>query len=50
MPSPMRAWVWERKGPAKDALVLHTDWPAPERGPNQVLVQAAATSVNAGEW
>lgn len=40
----------ERRGPASEALVLHTDWPRPVRKPQQVLVEAAATSVNAGEW
>lgn len=44
----MRAVVLERYGTAKEALVLHTDWPLPERQPHQVLIEAAATSVNAG--
>lgn len=46
----MRAVVMEKKGPAAEALVLHTDWPVPVRKPNQVLIEAAATCVNAGEW
>lgn len=46
----MRAVVWERHGPAAEVLKVHTDWPPPERKPGQVLVRAAATSVNAGEW
>lgn len=46
----MRAVVWERHGPAADVLKVHTDWPPPERKPGQVLVRAAATSFNAGEW
>lgn len=40
----------EKKGPAAEALVLHTDWPKPVRKANQVLIEAAATCVNAGEW
>lgn len=50
LPQTMRAVVMEKKGPAKEALVFHSDWPVPVRKANQVLVQAAATSVNAGEW
>lgn len=49
-PATMRAVVLERRGPAREALVLHTDWPVPERKAHQVLIRAAATSVNAGEW
>lgn len=46
----MRAVVWEKRGNAAEALVLHAEWPRPTPGPNQVLVEAAATSINAGEW
>ncbi|KAL4424060.1 hypothetical protein ABPG75_001361 [Micractinium tetrahymenae] len=46
----MRAVVMEKKGPAAEALVLHTDWPVPVCKPNQVLIEGAATCVNAGEW
>lgn len=46
----MRAVVMERRGPAREALVLHTDWPRPVRKAGQVLVEAAATCVTAGDW
>lgn len=46
----MRAVVMERRGPASEALVYSTEWPPPVRKPNQVLIEAAAASVNAGEW
>lgn len=46
----MRAVVFARRGPAAEALELHTDWPRPQRQAHQVLVEVAAASVNPGEW
>ncbi|PSC73044.1 NADPH:quinone reductase isoform A [Micractinium conductrix] len=46
----MRAVVMERRGLARDALVYHAEWPRPQRGPRQVLIEAAATCVTAGDW
>jgi NADPH:quinone reductase-like Zn-dependent oxidoreductase len=46
----MRAVVLHRYGTPQEALELHTDWAMPERKPHQVLIEAAATSVNAGDW
>lgn len=46
----MRAVVLERYGTAREALVFHPDHPMPERKPGQVLIEAAATSMNQGEW
>lgn len=31
----MRAVVMRRWGPAPEVLEVHTDWPVPERKPNQ---------------
>ncbi|KAI3424236.1 hypothetical protein D9Q98_009592 [Chlorella vulgaris] len=50
LPTTMKAVVMKRRGEAIDALVVHTDWPLPVRKPNQVLIEAAATSGNTGEW
>eukprot|EP00887_Chlorella_sp_A99_P001194 scaffold14.g1194.t1 len=49
-PQTMRAVVMERRGPAGEALAYYSHWPAPVPKPGQILVQAAATSVSAGDW
>lgn len=46
----MRAMVTERRGAPREALVFHSDWPRPVHGPGQVLIKAAAASVNPGDW
>lgn len=40
----------KRKGSPTDALEFHSDWPRPVCLPGQVLIEVAATSVNAGDW
>ena len=44
----MRAAWYERKGPARDVLVVG-EMPAPTPGPGEVRVRLAASGINPGD-
>jgi NADPH:quinone reductase-like Zn-dependent oxidoreductase len=49
VPTTMRAAVYERYGPPEEVLAIRTI-PVPAVGPDEVLVQVHAASVNALDW